>query len=396
MRFPNDSRLAANVDEIDLILGGHDHVFDVRKVNDKFIIKSGTDFRQFSNIEITFTDKVDKGNQPVVDVKVDEVEIRSTFIEDESLRAQIEKYADIIEGKMDMVLGHFYCDLDGRFSIIRNQETNLGNFFADIMLSSTLSDIAIINSGTLRSDQIHPKGDFKLRDLVRIMPIMDPMIVLSASGEIIWKALENGVSQWPKLEGRFPQVSGVQFAFDPSKPPGHRIDPNFIKIGGKPVDLTKKYRLATKEYLYQGKDGYTCFKECEVLVPEEECPELCTCIQNHFASIDALRNHVRRPSRHLQKFVSASKAHSASFTMSLDAPSVPNSNNNNSDNIRSVSSENNNSSTIRSSSPDPIHRDIELELRRLEPKVENRIIILTNEVINCSLCALSFSLTVNL
>lgn len=31
MRFPNDCRLAENVDEIDLILGGHDHVYDVRK-----------------------------------------------------------------------------------------------------------------------------------------------------------------------------------------------------------------------------------------------------------------------------------------------------------------------------------------------------------------------------
>lgn len=138
------------------------------------------------------------------------------------------------------------------------------------MLASTHSDCAILNSGTLRSDRIHPKGDFKLRDLVTIMyvvrpsfaprprlikfphrPMMDPMIVLAATGEQVWKALENGVSQWPKLEGRFPQVSGLRFAFDPSKEPKHRIDPRHIKIGDEYLDLNQTYRLVTKGYLHQ-------------------------------------------------------------------------------------------------------------------------------------------------
>lgn len=103
-----------------------------------------------------------------------------------------------------------------------------------------------MNSGTLRSDRIHHKGDFTLRDLVTIMPMMDAMIVLSATGEQIWKALENGVSQWPKLEGRFPQVSGIRFAFDPSKPAKQRIDPKYIKVGDEYLNLNAKYRLVTK------------------------------------------------------------------------------------------------------------------------------------------------------
>jgi len=32
MRWPNDIRLAENVSEIDLILGGHDHDFTVKTV----------------------------------------------------------------------------------------------------------------------------------------------------------------------------------------------------------------------------------------------------------------------------------------------------------------------------------------------------------------------------
>lgn len=34
MRTPNDIKLAENVNEIDLILGGHDHVYEVQRVCD--------------------------------------------------------------------------------------------------------------------------------------------------------------------------------------------------------------------------------------------------------------------------------------------------------------------------------------------------------------------------
>lgn len=77
------------------------------------------------------------------------------------------------------------------------------------------------------------------------------------------ECLENGVSQWPKLEGRFPQVSGISFAFDGSKPPGSRIDPQFIKIGDEYVHPGKTYRMVTKAYLANGKDGYDVLAKCK-------------------------------------------------------------------------------------------------------------------------------------
>jgi 5'-nucleotidase len=39
MRTPNDIRLAESVPEIDLILGGHDHVYEKRKVNTRDCIR---------------------------------------------------------------------------------------------------------------------------------------------------------------------------------------------------------------------------------------------------------------------------------------------------------------------------------------------------------------------
>lgn len=363
MRTPNDCRLAANVDEVDLILGGHDHVYEVKKVNGKNIVKSGTDFRQFSRVTLTFT-------ASGVTVDVAEVNVTSDFAEDPELRELLSKYKDVVQGKMDEVIGHFAVDLDGRFSSIRTSETNLGNFICDVMLSATHSDLAILNSGTLRSDRIHRKGAFTMRDLVTVLPMMDSLIVLSATGDQILQALENGVSQYPKLEGRFPQVSGVSFAFDPKKPPGQRIDPQFVRIGDEPLDKNQKYRLVTKNYLAQGKDGYDVFKECEVLLREDESPELCTAVQNHFQAVRILTGVAHPRTHHRQSLVCLSRRHSLVRTcedvttkpplkrgLSLDASAR-----------RGLFRQ-------RQTSLE----DVEHETCKMEPKVENRIVILTEE-----------------
>ena len=57
-----------------------------------------------------------------------------------------------------------------------------------------------------RSDMIHPAGPFFLKDLLLILPMIDPVVLLELTGAQIVATLENGVSKWPALEGRFPQV----------------------------------------------------------------------------------------------------------------------------------------------------------------------------------------------
>lgn len=82
------------------------------------------------------------------------------------------------------------------------------------------------------------------------------VIFLWNVGEQIYRALENGVSQYPKLEGRFPQVSGISFAFDPKKPPGSRIDPKFIKIGDEYLDMNQVCKKKFLDLIFLGKIFY--------------------------------------------------------------------------------------------------------------------------------------------
>ena len=90
-----------------------------------------------------------------------------------------------MEGEMCKELGEFEVDLDGRFSSIRTMETNLGNFICDIMVAATNADFALLNSGTLRSDTIHPAGPFFLKDLLQILPMIDPIVLLELTGILL-------------------------------------------------------------------------------------------------------------------------------------------------------------------------------------------------------------------
>ena len=75
------------------------------------------------------------------------------------------------------------------------------------MVAATNADFALLNSGELRSDSVHHAGPFFLKDLLNILPCINPLVLLEVTGEQVFQCLENGVSQVPKLEGRFPQVN---------------------------------------------------------------------------------------------------------------------------------------------------------------------------------------------
>lgn len=299
MRWPNDIRLAEEAENIDLILGGHDHEYGLKEVNGRYVLKSGTDFRNLSKVLLEWP----TSGPGEVKITVERVDLDSSYPEDDETKEIVTNYLNIVGSKLDEVLGNISVPLDGRFTAVRTGETNLGNFITDIMLAATHADAAMINSGTLRSDKIHEKGEFTLQDLMDVLPMVDPLVVLRITGAQLMEALENSVSQYPKLEGRFSQVSGIIFGFDPSKPPGQRVEAGLVKVQDEYLDLKKSYLLCTKAYLANGKDGYDVFKECEVVVDEEKGPVLSTAVRNHFESVQVIQGTKSCRSGHRQSII---------------------------------------------------------------------------------------------
>ena len=117
-------------------------------------------------------------------------------------------------------VGYLGVDLESRDSVIRREETNFGNFIADLMRTEYSSDFAIVNSGSFRKNATIPKGVMYLMQIQESFPFNDVCMVLKLKGSVLLEALNWSVSAYPAEDGRFPQVSNIQFHFDPEAPEG--------------------------------------------------------------------------------------------------------------------------------------------------------------------------------
>ncbi len=305
MRLPNDIILSNTVKEIDLILGGHDHDdVHIISTHDTHVIKSGCDFRMYSHIEV----KIAEGK--VKDVHCDLIRVDAAEKVDDEIALSVKTFNDELEGVMGRVIGHTTIELDSRFSAIRSGETNIGNYIADVMRDATRADCALYNSGTLRADKIIPQGQLTMRDLVSLLPMADPLSTIQLTGQQLLDALENGVSKYPALEGRFPQISGVTFAFDPTKSPRVLIESVFVNE--ERIDLTRNYVMVTKHYCYQGKDGYSSIAAGKLICGD--IIDLRSCILENLRTLNVLNAFASGPrhrsssmDRVIKKFKSLSK-----------------------------------------------------------------------------------------
>jgi len=138
-----------------------------------------------------------------------------------------------------------------------------------------------------------------MKDLVALLPMQDEVVVIGLTGAQLIEALENGVSTFPKTEGRFPCVAGVKFQFNSQKPPGERVVRDTITVDGEALSLEKEYRVATKLYLAQGKDGYDVFLKGRTIIGDSEASILPTIIRNRFLLmkvVDAFQSYQSSPS----------------------------------------------------------------------------------------------------
>ncbi|KAF8421489.1 Metallo-dependent phosphatase-like protein [Tirmania nivea] len=288
-REPNDVRLAQETPRglIDIILGGHDHHYAHQIINDCHVIRSGCDFKQFSYIEAR--KKTNVGSIPGWHFDIIRREVTTEIPEDPETVQIVGKLSAALQAKMGQPIGFTSVPLDARFTTVRAKESNIGNFICDLMRYYYSADCAIMSGGTIRGDQIYPKGVLKVMDIVSCFPFEDPVVVIKLSGAKIIEALENGLSKVPALEGRFPQVSNIFLTYDPSREPGSRI--TSCKIGQEQIIPHKKYTCSTRAYMVKGKDGFAALSTAhgsEEVVDEESGVLISMIVRQYFLSLKIL------------------------------------------------------------------------------------------------------------
>ncbi|AEO58382.1 hypothetical protein MYCTH_2305675 [Thermothelomyces thermophilus ATCC 42464] len=292
MREPNDNKLAEQLggENIDLILGGHDHYYAHSFINGTHVLRSRSDFKQLSYIEVRRAEPPGSGRRWDVDIWRRDI-VRSVPENGETL-ALVNKLTAKLKKSLEKPVGWTAAPLDSRFTTVRLGESNLGNFVCDIMRHHYGADCALMAAGTIRGDQVYAPGPIRVKDVTDCFPFEDPVVVIKTSGQAILDALENGVSLYPALEGRFPQVSNINFKFDPSRPVGSRV--LSVEIGGESLDKGRTYVLATRGYMGRGKDGYRSLLvrseggECEEVVSEENGMLISAMLRQYFMSLTVL------------------------------------------------------------------------------------------------------------
>ena len=83
-----------------MVLSGHDHFYKVKRVNGVTIVKSGTDFRNFTHVEVTLPDK--STSQPMA-IKTTRYDVTSSYAEDPSMKAIVDEYKGIVDNKLAKV-----------------------------------------------------------------------------------------------------------------------------------------------------------------------------------------------------------------------------------------------------------------------------------------------------
>ena len=261
-----DLELLRTVEDIDVVLGGHDHLLIARHDGRQAVMKTGSQGRHVGVLTLTIDRVEGRSGVPKV-VWTPEFCLRSTAgIEgDAALAAKVDAYQARLDETLDVVIGETATELDTRGFLSGSAETAFGNLLADAMRQATGADIALSNGGGIRGDTVYPPGTPLTRKTVLTeLPFGNKTVVLRLTGAQVRAALENGVSRAEHPSGRFPQVSGLAFSFDGREPPGERV--TGVTVAGTPLEDGRTYTLATNDFLARGGDDYRVFKAAEVLV----------------------------------------------------------------------------------------------------------------------------------
>lgn len=167
----------------------------------------------------------------------------------------VKNHAARLEQLLGETIGITSVELDTSRRLVRSEENALANLVVDAMVRHTGADIALVNAGNIRGEKHYPAGtSLTRRDIAMELPYRNQVVLVEVTGKQLLAALENGLSEFELLRGRFAHLSGVQMEFDPSLPVGKRVVS--VLINGQPLAPKQKYKLATFNYLAEGGDGY--------------------------------------------------------------------------------------------------------------------------------------------
>ena len=248
-----------------------------------YVVTTAGEYRYVGQLNVVFDE-----NGKIIEVESNSGPIKVTARKANAFlqNAVINPVEDFIADLAANILATIQVDLDGIRNNVRSMETNEGNLVADAIrwkanelagdFNVDPADVAIANGGGIRNNSIVPAGsNFTELLTFDILPFANFVtIVEDVPASQFKEILENCVSEVEFFDGRFGQVSGFSFVYNPNgtaqvidldgniTTQGSRIlevtldDGTKIVENGMLVPGAPSIRIATVDFLARGGDQY--------------------------------------------------------------------------------------------------------------------------------------------
>lgn len=242
-----DQRLLEQIQEIDLVVGGHSHTAlqEVVYHRGRPIVQAGSYGRFLGFLELELD--TDEGELKVLSYRL--IPVNQNIAPDPAVAALVEEYGREIRPRLAKVAGR----VTGRVSkgaFEGAYDTPLGDLICDVIRAQTGADVALYNRGGVRFDM--QEGDLTVGDLHQLFPFDDPIVVLKLNGSQLARVLEQGT-----FGGQGPlSASGLRAT---ALLGASRLDS--ILVNGEPLRSEAVYTLATTRFLAAGGDGMSTLRD---------------------------------------------------------------------------------------------------------------------------------------
>lgn len=271
--FTRDQEIAAQVEGISAIVGGHSHTLLsnteegapayatlVQNPAGKAvpIVQAGSYSKHLGDLSLTFDE-----DGYVAEASGDTVILDASIEPDAEIEARIAELAGPIETMKATEVGVVSAPIDGSRESCRAGECEMGVAVTDAILARTAEmgvTIAIQNGGGLRASI--GEGMATVGDVLSVLPFQNTLATMKLKGADIVGSLEAGVSDVENAAGKFPQVAGLKFTVDLNVAPNEgRVKDVMVRDGDRwvAIEHDRIYHVGTNDFMRKGGDGYALF-----------------------------------------------------------------------------------------------------------------------------------------
>ena len=249
---------AKKVKGVDLIVSGHTHKIVNGIVNKIPIVQAYCNGRAVGDVVFEYSTKEHKIVSTTVNV------IGTADLQKLTPDSNITKILDVdladVSSVKNRVIGSTENVISNAVTYGVAQQSLMGEFVTDNMRTVAKADMAFTNIGGLRTSI--DKGNITLGNVYSVLPFDNTVATCDMTGQQVMDLLNYSIDS-AKIGSV--QFSGLKIVYDASKPQNQRII-SVKTLDGKPLDLSKTYKVATNDFMAIGGDGYVMFMAAKNMV----------------------------------------------------------------------------------------------------------------------------------